>query len=169
VAIFGIGGLGELALQYAQIFGGETIAVDVTDEKLALARRLGARHLVNAANTDPVEAIGKLGGADVAVVLTPDPKAIEQAHASLRRGGRLILVVLPRDDTMSLPVLATVQKGIQIVGTAGGTRADLAEVFRLQAAGRTRVRYEARPLERINDAIDEVLSGQAPAHLVIVP
>ena len=49
VAIFGIGGLGHLAQPYAQIFGGETIAVDLTEEKLALARRLGAAHVINAA------------------------------------------------------------------------------------------------------------------------
>jgi propanol-preferring alcohol dehydrogenase len=67
VAIFGIGGLGHLAQQYAQIFGGETIAVDVTEEKLALAKQLGAAHVVNAATTDPVAAIEALGGADVAV------------------------------------------------------------------------------------------------------
>jgi alcohol dehydrogenase, propanol-preferring len=73
VAIFGIGGLGHLAQQYAQIFGGETIAVDVTEEKLSLAEQLGAAHVVNAATTDPVAAIEELGGADVAVVLAAEP------------------------------------------------------------------------------------------------
>ena len=108
MAIFGIGGLGHLAQQYAQIFGGETIAVDVTEEKLSLAKQLGAAHIVNAATTDPVAAIEALGGADVAVVLAADPRVIEQAHASLRRGGRLILVSLPKDNAMSLPVFQTV-------------------------------------------------------------
>ncbi|MFJ6956578.1 alcohol dehydrogenase catalytic domain-containing protein [Micromonospora aurantiaca (nom. illeg.)] len=62
VAIFGIGGLGHLAQQYAQIFGAETIAVDVTAEKLELATSLGAAHTVDAATTDPVERITALGG-----------------------------------------------------------------------------------------------------------
>lgn len=169
VAIFGIGGLGHLALQYAQIFGGETIAVDLTNEKLALAKRLGAHHVINASMEDPVEAIEKLGGADVAVVLAADPKVMEQAHASLRTGGRLILVSMPRDDAMSLPVFRTVLKGIQVIGSVAGTRADLAEVFRLQAVGRTQVSYEIRPLRGINDAIDEILSGRVLGRLVIVP
>jgi propanol-preferring alcohol dehydrogenase len=56
-AIFGVGGLGHLAQQYAQIFGGETIAVDVTEEKLRLSRELGAAHMINAATTDPVAEI----------------------------------------------------------------------------------------------------------------
>jgi propanol-preferring alcohol dehydrogenase len=73
VAIFGIGGLGHPALQYAQIYGGETIAVDVTQDELDLATRLGAAHVVNAATTNPVAVIEALGGADVAVVLAADP------------------------------------------------------------------------------------------------
>jgi len=169
VAIFGIGGLGHLAQQYAQIFGGETIAVDVTEEKLALARRLGAAHVVNAATTDPVAAIEALGGADVAVVLAASPRVIEQAHASLRRGGRLILVSLPADNAMSLPIFQTVLKGISVIGSIVGTRADLAEVFRLHGAGRTQVQYEIRKLDEINAAIEDVLASRVAARLVLLP
>jgi propanol-preferring alcohol dehydrogenase len=169
VAIFGIGGLGHLALQYAQIFGGETIAVDVTEEKLALAKRLGAAHVVNAATADPVAAIEALGGADVAVVLAADPRVIEQAHASLRRGGRLILVSLPKDNAMALPIFQTVLKGISVIGSIVGTRADLAEVFRLHCAGRTKVLYEARTLDEINTSIEDVLASRVPARLVLIP
>jgi len=169
VAIFGIGGLGHLALQYAQIFGGETIAVDVTDEKLALAKQLGATHLVNAATTDPVTAIETLGGADVAVVLAANPRVLEQAHASLRRGGRLVLVSLPKDNAMSLPIFQTVLKGIRVIGSIVGTRADLAEVFRLHSAGRTKVLYETRKLDDINQSIEDVLASKVPARLVLLP
>jgi propanol-preferring alcohol dehydrogenase len=169
VAIFGIGGLGHLAQQYAQIFGGETIAVDVTEEKLALAKQLGAAHTVNAATTDPVTAIEALGGADVAVVLAASPRVLEQAHASLRRGGRLILVSLPKDNAMALPIFQTVLKGIRVIGSIVGTRADLAEVFRLHAAGRTRVFYEPRPLTDVNQAIEDVLASRVPARLVLIP
>jgi propanol-preferring alcohol dehydrogenase len=64
--------LGHLALQYAQIFGGETIAVDITEEKLAPAKQLGAAHLINAATTDPVAAIEALGcGAGPVTPATP--------------------------------------------------------------------------------------------------
>jgi propanol-preferring alcohol dehydrogenase len=169
VAIFGIGGLGHLALQYAQIFGGETIAVDVTEEKLALAKQLGAAHTVNAATTDPVAEIEALGGADVAVVLAASPRVLEQAHACLRRGGRLVLVSLPKDNAMALPIFQTVLKGIRVIGSIVGTRADLAEVFRLHAAGRTRVFYEPRPLTEVNQAIEEVLASRVPARLVLIP
>src|SRR5688500_6150212 len=65
VAVFGIGGLGHLAVQYAKIVGGTVIAVDIEDAKLELAGELGADHLVNARDVDPVAAIDQLGGADV--------------------------------------------------------------------------------------------------------
>lgn len=129
VAVFGVGGVGHLALEYARIAGGETIAVDVTAERLALARRLGAAHVVDARVTDPVAAIGALGGADVAVAPAARPHVVDQAYASLRRGGRLILVWLPTDHVLSLPVLRTVLKDVAVTGAIVGTHADLAEVL----------------------------------------
>ena len=76
LAVFGIGGLGHLALQYARIAGAFVIAVDVEDHKLELATRLGADHVINASREDPAEAIQRLGGADVAVALGIDGHAV---------------------------------------------------------------------------------------------
>ena len=108
VAVFGVGGLGHLAIQYAAIAGGRVIAVDVLDEKLELARELGAEFTVNAAKEDPVEAIKALGGADQAIALAVSPRAFEQAYGSLRRGGKLVFVALPADNDISLPIFETV-------------------------------------------------------------
>ena len=93
VAIFGIGGLGHLALQYAKISGASVVAVDISDEKLELAKELGADYVVNALTEDPVKAIKALGGAHAAISVAVAPKAFEQAfgcaaprrHADLRR------------------------------------------------------------------------------------
>lgn len=168
VAVFGIGGLGHLALQYAKVVGGTVIAVDVEQSKLDLATELGADHVVNAAEVDPVAAIEALGGADVAIVLAVIPAVFEQALASLRRGGRLVCVGLPAesDGPMSLPIFPTVLKGISVIGSIVGTRQDLAEVFELHAQGRTRVVTELRKLDDVNDSMAEVLAGRAPARLV---
>lgn len=168
VAVFGIGGLGHLAVQYARIVGGTVIAVDVDDEKLVMARELGADYVVNAAAVDPVAAIEDLGGADVAIVLAVIPHVFEQAFASLRRGGRLVCVGLPpeTDGPMALPIFPTVLKGISVIGSIVGTREDLAEVFELHARGRTRVVAEARKLDDVNQAIADVLSGRTTARIV---
>jgi propanol-preferring alcohol dehydrogenase len=166
VAVFGIGGLGHLGVQYARILGGTVIAVDVEDAKLELARELGAEHLVNAAKVDPIAAIQELGGADVALVLAASPKVFEQAFSSLSRGGRLICVALPADQEMKISIFETVLKGLSIIGSIVGTRQDLAEVFALHAAGRTRIIAEGRRLDQVNEAIEEVLSGKVLARLV---
>jgi alcohol dehydrogenase, propanol-preferring len=166
VAVFGIGGLGHLAVQYARLMGALVTAVDVEAEKLDLARTLGADQVVNAAEVDPVKAIHDRGGADVALVLAASPRVFEQAFASLRRGGRLICVALPAESTMNISIFDTVIKGISVIGSIVGTRQDLAEVFALHAAGRTTIVSESRKLDDVNTAIDEVLSGKVPARLV---
>jgi propanol-preferring alcohol dehydrogenase len=166
VAVFGIGGLGHLAVQYARLRGGDVVGVDVENPQLALATELGADHVVNARRTDPVEAIQDLGGADVAVALAASPASFEQAFGSLRRGGRLVCVALPAQDTMRIPILQTVFGGISVIGSMMGTRQEVAEVFALHAAGRTRIVAASRKLEEVNDCFDEVLSGRVPARLV---
>jgi alcohol dehydrogenase, propanol-preferring len=166
VAIFGIGGLGHLAVQYARIMGGSVVAVDIEKEKLDLARRLGAEQLVNASVVDPVTAIQDGGGVDVALVLAASPKVFEQAFASLKRGGRLVCVALPAEQTMSISIFETVLKGITIIGSIVGTRQDVAEVFALHAAGKTTVIAETRELADVNIAMKEVLASQVPARLV---
>jgi propanol-preferring alcohol dehydrogenase len=166
VAVFGIGGLGHLAVQYARLMGAQVIAVDVDESKLDLALELGADHVVNAAKVDPVTAIQALGGADVAIALAVHPKSFEQAFNSLRRGGRLVCVALPADGTMTIPIFDTVLKGISIIGSIVGTRQDLVEVFDLHAAGRTRVMAVSRKLDDVNQAMDDVLAGTIPARVV---
>jgi len=166
VAIFGVGGLGHLALQYALIAGAQVVAVDLFDEKLAMAKELGAAYTVNAREQDPAEAIKALGGADAAISLAVSPKAFEQAYASLRRGGTLVFVGLPADNHIQLPIFETVLNGTKVLGSIVGTRVDLQEVFELHAAGRTHVVYERRQLEDVNTAIHEVETGQVKARLV---
>src|SRR6266516_1405503 len=166
VAIFGIGGLGHMALQYAKIAGATVVAVDLVDEKLELAKKLGADYTVNGKAEDPVEAIQKLGGANAAISLAVSPRAFEPAFRALRRGGTLVFVALPADNYMQLPIFETVLNGIKIVGSIVGTRLDLAEVFELHAAGRTKVIYETRKLEDVNHSFEEVEKAAVPARLV---
>jgi propanol-preferring alcohol dehydrogenase len=166
VAVFGIGGLGHLAVQYAKIAGGTVVAVDLVDEKLELARQLGADYVVNAKREDPIEAIKKLGGADQAIAVAVSPKAFEQAYRSLRRGGTLAFVALPADNTMQLPIFETVLNGTRVVGSIVGTRVDLAECLELHARKRTKVVYEKRHLEDVNRCFEEVERGKVQARLV---
>ena len=167
VAVYGVGGLGHLAIQYAAIAGGRVVAVDLFDRKLELARELGAEYTVNAATEDPVAAIQRLGGADQAIALAVSPKAFEQAFRSLKRGGTLVCVGLPAENEMRLPIFETVLGGITVIGSIVGTRTDLREVFELHEAGKTRVIYECIPLSQVNQAIADVEAGEVDARVVL--
>jgi len=169
VAVFGVGGLGHLAVQYANIEGGRVVAVDITDEKLDLARDLGAEYTVNAAREDPVTRIQDLGGAQQAIATAVSPRGFEQAYRSLRRGGTLVLVGLPADNDIDLPIFETVLNGITIIGSIVGTRTDLRRVFDLHAAGKTRVIRESRTLDQVNAAIADVEAGKVAARIVFEP
>ena len=96
-------------------------------------------------------AIKELGGADAAIAVAVAPRAFEQAYRSLRRGGKLVFVALPADNSVQLPIFETVLNGITVLGSIVGTRTDLAEVFRLHALGRTRVVRETRNLDDVNE------------------
>jgi propanol-preferring alcohol dehydrogenase len=166
VAVFGVGGLGHLAMQYARIAGASVVAVDLTEDKLQMAKELGATFTVNASIEDPAAAIRALGGADAAIATAATPAAFEQAYGSLRRGGRLVFVGLPAHNGIRLPIFETVLNGITVVGSIVGTRLDLREVFELHRAGLTHVVYETRALERVNESIADVLAGRVTARIV---
>jgi propanol-preferring alcohol dehydrogenase len=157
VAVWGAGGLGHMAIQYARAFGSSVVAVDLHDEKLATARELGAEYTINAATQDAVAEITELGGADSAIVTAPTPVAFRAAFDSMSRGGTLVFVGLPAHNEVPLPIFETVLKGITIRGSIVGTHLDLEEVFRLHLEGRTQVRYEKRRLGQVNEAFQEVL------------
>ncbi|MEU1192948.1 zinc-dependent alcohol dehydrogenase [Streptomyces sp. NPDC005859] len=166
VAISGIGGLGHLALQYAKIAGATVAAIDVTDEKLQLAAELGADIIVDAREENVGEVLKRHGGAHAALALAVNDSAFEAVNSGLRRGGKLIMVALPAHGTVRVPIFDTVLNGTSVIGSIVGTRQDLAEVFQLHSAGRTRVIHETRPLASVNDAIDEVLRGEVKARIV---
>lgn len=166
-AVFGVGGVGHLVIQYARIAGAEVVAVDITGPKITLARELGASHAVHSGDADPVKAIQRLGGADQAVVTAASPVAVEQALASLKAGGTLVLVAMPPETALELPVYDVVRDGIAVVGSPGGNRADLQETFALHTHGRTRLVHQARGLHQINQALRELEADTVPAKLVL--
>lgn len=160
VAVFGVGGLGHLAVQYANIAGATVVAVDLLDERLRTAEQLGAAHIINASEQDPVERIQELGGADAVISTAVSPKPFEQGFQSLKRGGTIVFVGLPAENEVSLPIFETVLKGIHVVGSIVGTRQDLREVFDLHRQGKTKVIYETRDLESVNESFEDVLQGK---------
>ncbi|MER6385992.1 zinc-dependent alcohol dehydrogenase [Streptomyces sp. NPDC001250] len=166
VAISGVGGLGHLALQCAKIGGVTVAAIDVTDDKLELAKELGADLVIDARKQDVGQVLKQHGGAHAAIVLAVDDAAFEAVDSGLRRGGKLVMVALPAHGTVRVPIFGTVLNGTSVIGSIVGTRQDLAEVFQLHAAGRTEAIYTTRPLTSVNESIGDVLRGRAKARIV---
>lgn len=165
VAIFGMGGLGHLAVQYARQAQLRVAAVDVAEQKLALARDAGADIAVLAENAGRT-LHKEHGGADAAVVLTASTATIGQALRSLKRCGTLVLVGLAH-GSFDLPVIDTVLKGITIRGSFLGTRQDLEEVFRLAACGAVRPHIERRGLDDAPSLLEKMHRGDLVGRAVI--
>lgn len=165
LAVFGMGGLGHLALQYAKRRGARVAAVDVSEEKLDMARSLGAEITVQAENAGRT-LTKEHGGMDAAVVLTASPAAIQQAFRALRRNGTLVLAGLST-NTYELPIVDTVLKGITIRGSFLGTKIDLDEVLQLGRRGAVTAHVETHPLAETPALLERLRRGQVPGRAVI--
>ncbi|MCG3882850.1 alcohol dehydrogenase AdhP [Psychrobacter sp. Ps3] len=167
VVISGIGGLGHMAVQYAVAMGLNVAAVDIDDEKLEFAKKLGATVTVNAKNTDPGELLQeKIGGAHGVLVTAVSSKAFDQALSMLRRGGTLVCNGLPTGD-FPVSIFDTVLNGITIRGSIVGTRLDLQESLDMAAAGKVKATVKAEPLENINDIFERMRNGKIEGRIVI--
>ena len=167
VVISGIGGLGHMAVQYARAMGFNVAAVDIADDKLALASRLGASVTVNAATTDPAAFLKKeIGGAHGVLVTAVSRKAFEQALGMVRRGGTIALNGLPPGD-FPLPIFSMVLNGITVRGSIVGTRLDLQESLDYAAAGKVKATVRAEKLEAINDVFAQMHKGEIEGRVVL--
>lgn len=167
VAIYGIGGLGHIALQYAKAMGYNVVAVDIHKEKLDLAKELGADLTVNGSETDPVQAIQEqVGGVHGAISVAVTKKAFEQAYKSVRRGGSLVVVGLPNAE-LPIPIFDTVLNGVTVKGSIVGTRKDMQEALDFAARGKVRAIIETQPLDNINEVLERLEKGQVNGRVVL--
>lgn len=168
IAIYGLGGLGNLALQYAKnVFNAKVIAIDVNDAQLDFAKECGADLVINSRNEDAAKVIQqKVGGAHAAVVTAVAKAAFNSSVDAVRAGARIVAVGLP-SESMSLNIPRLVLDGIEVVGSLVGTRQDLAEAFQFAAEGKVTPKVTLRPLEDINAIFEEMESGKIKGRMVI--
>lgn len=168
IAISGIGGLGHIAIQYAKAMGLHVAALDVTEEKLELARQTGADIAVNARSPDAAAEIVRAtgGGAQGVLVTAVSPPAFAQALQLVRRKGTVSLVGLPPGD-FPTPIFDVVLKRITLRGSIVGTRKDLAEAISFAAEGKVKAHIHQRKLEEINDVFAELRAGTVDGRIVI--
>ena len=168
VVISGIGGLGHIAVQYAKAMGFNVGAVDIAEEKLALARSLGADFTANAATEDAVAKVMKEteGGAHGVLVLAVGRAAFGQAVSMARRRGTVTLVGLPPGD-FPTPIFEVVLKRVTVRGSIVGTRQDLAECIGMAARGLVKAKVTTEPLDKINDVFKRMKEGKIDGRVVL--
>jgi propanol-preferring alcohol dehydrogenase len=168
LAISGLGGLGHLAVQYAKAMGLHVAALDVTDDKLALARSLGAEVTVSAKAPDAAQHVRQQtgGGAHGVLVTAVSPAAFGQALQMVRRKGTVTLVGLPPGD-FPTPIFDVVLKRITVRGSIVGTRADLAEAIAFAAEAKVRAHVREARLDEINRVLSELKAGQIEGRVVL--
>ncbi len=167
VVISGIGGLGHMAVQYAKAMGMHVVAADIFDDKLKLAKDLGADVVVNGKDKDAIEQVQKAtGGVHGALVTAVSPKAMEQAYGFLRSKGTMSLVGLP-PGFISLPVFETVLKRITVRGSIVGTRQDLEESLQFAGEGKVASHFSWDKLENINDIFHRMEEGKIDGRIVL--
>jgi D-arabinose 1-dehydrogenase-like Zn-dependent alcohol dehydrogenase len=161
VAVVGVGGLGHLAVQYANAAGFETIAVSHSPDKDRLILGLGADAIVRDG-----ESLGKAGGADIVLGTSNSADAMADAVKGLRPDGRLVVMGFePKPLPLSIGDL--IMRRIRVLGSQQNGREYLYEALKFVAEGKVKVLAEPYPLADIGRAYDRVEAGQVRFRAVV--
>jgi propanol-preferring alcohol dehydrogenase len=166
LAIFGIGGLGHIAVQIGRELGAEVVAIDVSDAKLALAKSLGAAIGLNASSPNIAKELRATGGVHVALVTSAARAAYDVAFSCLRPTGTLLVVGLPAEKICFPPILMAAGE-VCIRASAVGTRQDVREVLALAAAGKIRCETTTYPLHEVNSVLERLRHGAVSGRAVL--
>lgn len=166
VAVFGVGGLGHLAVQVARAMGAAVVAVDVDDAKLALARESGAQQTLNSTKQDAAAELRASGGVHLALVATPAKAAYDAAFTVPRAGGAVMIVGLP-SEPLTFDAVKLARNESRILTSVVGTRQDVRDTLALADAGKLHCKVEARPLAQINSILNEMRAGTLLGRVVI--
>ena len=166
LAVFGVGGLGHLAVQIGRAAGAEVTAIDVAEEKLVLAKSLGAAHTLNATKSDVVKELRGAGGMHIAMVTSAAKSAYDMAFYCVRPTGTLLVVGLPAQE-ISFPAVLMAAGEIQIRASAVGTREDLREVLAMGAAGTVRCQVTTRPLVDVGEVLGQLSRGEIAGRVAL--
>jgi len=168
LAVFGIGGLGQLAVQIGAGLGATVTAIDVSDEKLAHAKTLGASATLNATTANVAKEFRRAGGAHAAIVTSAAKAAYDTAFLCVRPTGILLVVGLPA-ESICFPPISMAASEVRIQASSVGTRHDLRAVLAMAAAGKIHSQVTTRPLAQVNEAMAELRNGTVSGRIVLTP
>lgn len=158
VAVQGLGGLGHLAVQYADKMGFRTVAISRGPEKEDLARELGADDYIDAEATEPGKALRDLGGARAVIATAPSGKAMQPLLKGLGPDGRLMVVGVS-DEPISAPAYEFLGNDKGIVGSVIGTPREIEDLLAFGARKGVQPHIETFALDEIGEAVEKLHAG----------
>ncbi len=166
VAVQGVGGLGHLAIQFANKFGYKVVAIGRGADTAALAQKLGASVYIDTESTNAVEVLQKMGGAQVILATAPSSKAMSELVNGLGPNGELIAIGVSLDPIEVTPVQLIVgSKRIQ--GHASGAPAATDDTLRFSELTGVRPMVETFSLENASTAYERMMSGKVRFRAVL--
>ena len=166
VAVFGVGGLGHLGVQYARRMGFEVVAINRGDDRSELSKKLGAHHYIDSSTTDFAKALQERGGAQVVLATASGGKAVAAAVGGLRRGG-VVISLGASDEPIELSAFELLFKQLGVDGALTGTPKAGDATLRFSAMSDVAAMVETMPLERAPEAYARMMSGQARFRMVL--
>jgi D-arabinose 1-dehydrogenase-like Zn-dependent alcohol dehydrogenase len=166
VAVQGLGGLGHLAVQYASKMGYEVVALSTSDDKEEFAKKLGAHHFVNTKKSDVGAELMKLGGAAIIVQTAPNPKVIGNLVNGLAPLGKLLS--LAPAGPVEFDTVPLVLKGASVAGWPSGHAIDSEEAIRFASVHGVKCMIEKYPLDKVQQAVDDLKAGKPRFRNVLV-
>lgn len=166
VAVQGIGGLGHLGIQYARQMGFRTVAIGRGADKEPLARKLGAHEYVSTDAGPAGQALQKLGGARVILATAPNAKAMSELTNGLAPNGQLLVVGADAQPLNITPIQLIVGRR-SLQGWASGTAKDSEDTMQFSAHAGIRPMIEKYPLEKANEAFQQMITGKARFRVVL--
>ena len=166
VAVQGIGGLGHLGVQYARQMGFKTIALGRGKDKEPLAKKLGAHRYLDSNVVDTVAELQKLGGARVILATAPSAKAISEVIGGLGVNGNLLMPAAPMEP-LSVGALPLIMGRRSVSGWYSGTARDSQDTLEFSAFNDVHPMIEKYPLNRVNEAYEQMHSGKVRFRAVL--
>ncbi|MDQ3634730.1 MAG: zinc-dependent alcohol dehydrogenase family protein [Acidobacteriota bacterium] len=162
VAVHGCGGVGLSAIMIANALGANTIAVDISDEKLEFAKSIGTTAVVNAKTENPIEAIKEItkGGANVSIEALGNPQVTFNSVSSLAKRGRHIQIGLleAEDKNTAIPINLVIVNELEIIGSHGMQAYKYTEIFEMIRQGKLEPKKLIGKTVSLEESIDELIN-----------
>lgn len=164
VAVAGVGGVGQMVVQFASLYGSDVIAIDNVESHLDASERLGASLSINSREKeDFANELLKLGGVDKAFIFVPNTRVASQVIKGTKAGGSIVMGAFAGIDEFPFP-----EEKI-IIGSVIGSREPMREVLQIAASGRIRMPIETHNLDTANETLKELKDGDVVSRAVLVP